>query len=65
MQTKERNSSLELLRIFCIIGIVIMHTCGPMMNEARGVNLIWVQLENGAFSSRSVYFYFDFWIFWY
>lgn len=51
MQTKERNSSLELLRIFCIIGIVIMHTCGPMMNEARGVNLIWVQLENGLFQA--------------
>lgn len=51
MKYKIRNSSFELLRLICILGIVIMHTCGPIMEQATGVNVVWIQIENGLFQA--------------
>lgn len=51
MCPKIRNSNLELLRLLCIFGIVIMHTCGPIMEQATGTNMLWIQLENGLFQA--------------
>lgn len=51
MKAKERNSSLEILRLICMLGIVIMHTSGPMINYASGFNVLWIQIENGLFQA--------------
>lgn len=51
MKNKIRNSSLELLRLICILGIVIMHANGPLMKETTVINMIWIQLENGLFQA--------------
>ncbi|MBS5141811.1 MAG: acyltransferase family protein [Firmicutes bacterium] len=46
----ERNSSIELLRILAIFGIVVMHTNAAVMKECYGINQIWTQIENGVFN---------------
>lgn len=45
-----RNSSIEMLRLFAIFGIVIMHVNGPLLSEAFGINSIWIQIENSIFN---------------
>lgn len=35
---KERESSFELLRILCIVGIMFMHTFGPLNDNLSGFN---------------------------
>lgn len=45
-----RNSSIELLRLLAIFGIVVMHINGPLLDSAFGLNSIWVQLENSIFN---------------
>lgn len=49
MRVNERNSSIELLRIFCMFGIVFMHVFGYVYQDPsyRIVSL----LENGLFNS--------------
>jgi len=46
-----RNSSIELLRIFAIFGIVTMHINGELMSSAQGSTAAWIQLENSLFNA--------------
>lgn len=36
---KQRNSSLEILRIICIFFVVFWHSMGPYLNDISGLNL--------------------------
>lgn len=38
---KERNSSIEMLRILAMLGIVIMHTNGAVMEHGSGTGFAW------------------------
>ncbi len=38
--TKQRNSSLELIRLICIFFVVAWHTIGPYVNDMTGGNLV-------------------------
>lgn len=38
--TKQRNSSLELIRLICIFFVVLWHSFGPYINDMTGGNLI-------------------------
>lgn len=44
---KERNSNIEMLRILAMLGIVIMHTNGAVMEHGSGTGFAWTQIENG------------------
>ena len=48
---KGRNSSIEMLRIPAMLGIVIMHTNGAVMEHASGTGFAWTQIENGIFNA--------------
>ena len=48
---KERNSSIEMLRILAMLGIVIMHTNGAVMEHGSGTGFAWTQIENGIFNA--------------
>lgn len=48
---KERNSSIEMLRILAMLGIVIMHTNGAVMEHGSGAGFAWTQIENGIFNA--------------
>ena len=48
---KERNSSIEVLRILAMLGIVIMHTNGAVMEHGLGTGFAWTQIENGIFNA--------------
>ena len=55
---KERNSSVEMLRILAMLGIVIMHTNGPAMERGLESVFVWTQIENGIFNAGvSILFY--------
>lgn len=43
-QTNRRNSSIELLRLLCILGILIMHSTDRVLNVCSGGDLIVVTL---------------------
>lgn len=49
----QRDSSIELLRIFCIIGIVSMHVFGfnSFYNAATGINLVYGVFINSLFNA--------------
>lgn len=40
---KERNSSIEMLRILAMLGIVIMHTNGAVMEHGSGTGFAWTE----------------------
>ena len=46
-----RESNMELLRIFCMFGIVCLHTCGPFLRDASGISLIYFSLFNSIFNT--------------
>lgn len=46
-----RNSSIEVLRMLAILGIVIMHTNGTVMEQCSGWKQVWIQIENGFFNA--------------
>lgn len=48
---KLRKSNLELLRLFCIFGIVSMHTFGTFYGTAEGVNLFYGVVINSIFNT--------------
>lgn len=48
---RERNSSIEMLRILAMLGIVIMHTNGAVMEHGSGTGVAWTQIENGIFNA--------------
>lgn len=48
--TNTRNSSIEVLRLLAIFGIVVMHVNGPLLSTAFGINSIWIQIENSIFN---------------
>ena len=48
---KKRNSSIEMLRILAMLGIVIMHTNGAVMEHGSGTGFAWTQIENGIFNA--------------
>ena len=45
-----RNSSLELLRVFCMWGIIAMHTFGPWLYSSSGINWQYGILINSIFN---------------
>lgn len=47
---KSRNSSIEALRIFCILGILCMHLSGMYMESSNTVTLIQLNLINSLFN---------------
>lgn len=46
-----RNSSIELLRLICLVGIVTMHINGENLKTCVGINMVWSQLENALFQT--------------
>ena len=48
---RERNSSIEMLRILAMLGIVIMHTNGTVMEHGSGTGFAWTQIENSIFNA--------------
>lgn len=42
---KERNSSIEMLRILAMLGIVIMHTNGAVMSMVQELDLLGHRLK--------------------
>lgn len=48
---RERNSSIEMLRILAMLGIVIMHANGAVMEHGSGTGFAWTQIENGIFNA--------------
>lgn len=46
----KRNSSFELLRIFCIYGIVSMHSFGHLLATASGVERVYACCINSVFN---------------
>ena len=48
---KERNSSIEMLRILAKLGIVIMHTKAPQNEHEADTGFDWTQIENGIFNA--------------
>lgn len=50
MKKSGRNSSLELLRIFCILGILCMHLCGTFSESGNIVTLIQLNAVNSLFN---------------
>ena len=47
----KRNSSVEVLRMLAMLGIVIMHTNGVVMQDSSGTGMVWTQIENGIFNA--------------
>lgn len=47
----KRNSSVEVLRMLAMLGIVIMHTNGAVMEHSSGIGFAWTQFENGIFNA--------------
>lgn len=47
---KTRNSSIELLRIICIFGIISMHTFRDFASSCTGINLIYGTFINSVFN---------------
>ena len=47
----KRNSSVEVLRMLAMLGIVIMHTNGVVMQDSSGTGIVWTQIENGIFNA--------------
>ncbi|MDD3141812.1 MAG: acyltransferase family protein [Lachnospiraceae bacterium] len=45
-----RNSSIELLRILCIIGIVYMHVSGIIYSTVKGINQVMGVFTNTLFN---------------
>jgi len=50
-----RNSSIELLRLICLVGIVTMHINGENLKTCVGINMVWSQLENALFQTAFPY----------
>ncbi len=50
MNRTERNSSLELLRIFCMLGILCMHLCGTFSSSGNLVTLLQINAVNSLFN---------------
>ena len=48
--SKKRNSSIELLRIASIFGIIVMHSFGPYLKSTTGGNYFFGLLENSIFN---------------
>lgn len=47
---KERESGLELLRIFCMFGIISMHTFGSFLDTCTGSNMVYGCVINSVFN---------------
>ena len=47
---RQRNSSLELLRVLCIFGIISMHSFGPFLSNCSGINLVYGTFINSVFN---------------
>lgn len=41
-----------MLRILAMLGIVIMHTNGAVMEHGSGAGFAWTQIENGIFNDQ-------------
>lgn len=46
----ERHSSIELLRLLCIFGIVLMHQFGPYLQDAAGFEILFGVVEMSLFN---------------
>lgn len=51
MSGKVRSSNFELLRIFCLFGIIFMHSFGEVLGTVRGLNLVVAVFENALFNT--------------
>lgn len=49
--SNKRNSSIEMLRIICILGIIVMHLYGPIRECLKGVNLFGGIVVNTIFNT--------------
>lgn len=54
--SKERNSSLEFLRLICIFHIVFWHSLSPYLDQISGVNLYSAFISNAMPNSANVIF---------
>lgn len=52
---RERNSSIEMLRILAMLGIVIMHTNGAVMEHGSGTGFAWTQIEIKKLNSKKMF----------
>jgi len=50
VEKKIRNSSIELLRIICMFGIILMHTFGIFYTTCTGIDLVYGVLINSVFN---------------
>ena len=50
-ERKKRESSIELLRLCCIFGIIMMHVFGVVYTSAKGADLIFGVFINTLFNS--------------
>ncbi|MDD6305781.1 MAG: acyltransferase family protein [Clostridiales bacterium] len=53
---KERNSSLEILRIICIFFVIFWHSLGPYLNEISGLNLADAVMINAFTNNTNLIF---------
>lgn len=51
MNTSKRNSGIELLRIFCILGILCMHLSGIFIKSNNTLTLIQLNIINSLFNT--------------
>lgn len=49
---KKRNSAIEILRVLCIFGIIIMHKSGPLLENANGWQ-VWYLCIISCFNAES------------
>lgn len=50
IEVKSRNSSVELLKIICIFGIISMHSFGRFYGTCQGINLVYGNAINSLFN---------------
>lgn len=53
---KERNSSLEVLRLICIFFVVFWHSLGPYLNDITGLNLADAVMINAFTNNTNLIF---------
>lgn len=50
MENQKRHSGIELLRILCILGIIVLHLYGPYKDSAEGIAQFWGVVLSSIFN---------------